>query len=432
MRLRDSLFGVRGEMIMLPLDGVRVVDLTRAYAGAGATRLLGDMGAEIIKVESCRIPDVIRGDIKNPDLEWLYPDNDPGEKPYNRAARHHGTNRNKYAITIELDMPDGIDIFIELVKISDVVISSFPVGTMEGLGLSYEKLKQIKPEIIVACMSAFGEGGPESGYRAFGVTQFQLSGLANLFGYPNEEPIRNPMSPGDTVGAVNGAIAIMLALIHRKNTGKGQYIDLSQLETMVSLIGETVMDYTVNGVMEGRVGNRSSWIVPHGCYPCKGEDEWVSIAVASDKEWHKFCQVSDHLEWAEDERFADLLSRWENQEQLDKLVADWTVKYSKFEIMQMLQKEDIACMAVVNNKEMYSDPQLQSRGFYVDITHPEIGTYPFPGVECRLSETPGSIRMPAPDFAEHNDYIFKELLGMDDVYISKLRETGVIGDEPVG
>ena len=417
-------------MSELALSGIRVIDIAQVVSGPMATKLLGDMGAEVIKIESGFAYDTNRGMLKPEPGEALYPDNVPGDRPYNRAVSFSLVNRNKYGASLDLTKPEGLEVFKRLVKKSDVLLENWAAGVAERLGVGYEEMEKVKPDIIMVSMSGFGRGGPESNYRAFGVTQLQMSGLGYLYGYEDAPPLRSPMSPGDPIAAFYGASAALMALRYRRRTGKGQHIDLSQRETMTHFLGEAILDYVMNHRVAAAMGNHHAWIAPHGCYPCKGDDMWIVISISSDEEWLRLCQVA-RAEWADDERFSTPLKRWRNQMELDKMLSEWTAQHEHYELMHMLQGVGVAAEAVLTSKEIFSDPHLKERGYFENITHPEIGTYPYPGMEFRLSKAPGVVRMPAPCFAQHNDYVFGELLGMDSEEIAQLIEEQITGPVPL-
>ena len=215
-------------------------------------------------------------------------------------------------------------------------------------------------------------------------------------------------------------------------TGKGQYIDLSQIEALTCMIGEAIVDWSMNKRTQPRRGNRHPFMAPHGCYRCRGEDEWVTIAVSSDEEWRRFCEATSNEEWAKDERFSDTLSRWKNQDDLDKLIEEWTLKWDHYEVMHTFQAAGIASGPVLSPAELLADPHLKERGFFETLTRAEVGTHPYPGVYANLSKTPGSLRWPSPCLGEHNKYVLGELLGMSQEEIQSLVDDQIIGTEPLG
>jgi len=403
-------------------QGIRVIDLSMGWAGPLATRLLGEMGAEIIKVESCQRPDWWRGGLRRPET--------PQDKPYENSPHFNSANLGKYGITLDLATPEGIDIFKRLVKIGDIVIENYTPRVMKNLGLDYPVLSGINPSLIMISLPLFGTTGPWCNYTAYGQTTECLCGTGSVTGYTDGPPRLQSMGY-DPVSALYANTAILMALHHRLSTGEGQFIDLSQVESDINLVGGTVMDYSMNKRPQSKIGNRHPSMAPHGCYRCKGEDSWIAIAVSNDREWENFCTAIGNPPWTKESRFSDSLSRWKDQDGLDILVEQWTSQYDHYEAMQILQKAGVPAGAVLPGEELLSDPHLQERGFFQEITRAHVGTHPYPGLVIRLSETPGAIRGPAPCLGEHNEYILNGLLGISHEDIEKLEQKKIIGIEPI-
>jgi len=398
------------------LSTIRILDFTWAWAGPYCTKLLVDMGAEVIKIETNKRPDVAR---------WLPPfaDDKPG---LNRSGRFNKRHRGKLSIAVDMTTEAGCDLVRRIIRISDVIAENYSPRVMKKFGLEYEAVREIKPDIIYVSLSAFGATGLYKDYVAYGPNQAAMSGLANLTGYRDGPPMNLPTAIADPTAGLNGAVAVLAALYYRSKTGKGQHIDLSQTEMFTCLVGQPIMDYVMNGRALSRDGNRHQIMAPHNFYRCRGQDKWVAIAIASDDEWHRFCDALGNPSWASDEKFSDQLSRWRNQEELDKLVEAWTINHTPYEVMEMLQKVGVAAMPAFNGEEIYHNPQLRQRGFLVEVDHPEVGKKVMPGVSMKLSETPGGIRGPAPLLGEHNHYVFGDLLGMSPKEIAQLEEQAVI------
>ena len=419
-------------MSKLPLDGIRVIDLSMWFAGPMAGRLLADMGAEVIKIESLRHIDPWRGPSKqNPRMRELYPDIEFSDTPYNRSAGFNLQNRNKYGVTLDLSTSQGKKIFINLVSISDVVLENYSPRVMINFGFDYPELKEINPGIIMISLPALGRTGPDKDYIAFGQSIDCMSGMAYLTGYVGEEPmLQSGLSYGDPLSGMNAAFAVVSALHYRRKTGEGMHIDLSQVEGLIAFNADAIMDYTMNGRIRERMGNRHSSMAPHGCYRCKGEDNWVVISIPSDDMWQQFCQVIGQPCWVEETRFSNLLDRYRHQDELDKLIEVWTLEFDHYEIMQIMQQAGVPVGPVLNAKELVENPHLNERGFFETVTHPEMGTHPYIGRFARFSRTPIGIRMPAPCLGEHNQYVFGELLGVSDEEMAQLEEQGIIGTKP--
>ena len=285
------------------LRGVRIIDFTRYAAGPQITLLLGFMGAEIIKIESMVDVDHFR----RQESAVIFGSTRAAADCFNSL------NANKKSVTLNLKTPQGLELAKRLVRISDVVVDNFRAGIMERLGLGYSVLREIKPDIIMLSASSHGATGPERGYIAYAVTMGALSGLSEVTGYEGGPPtiVR---SSADLRPGTAAAFAILAALNHRARSGEGQFIDFSAREAISCGIGEIIMDYTMNGRVRTRHGNRDDVMAPHNCYRCRGEEEWVSIAVASDEEWAAMCRAMGNPQWADDERFSDQYSRWQHQQ----------------------------------------------------------------------------------------------------------------------
>jgi len=418
-------------MPKLPLEGVRVIDLSMWFAGPMAGRLLADMGAEVIKIESLRHIDPWRGPVSATVIRERFPNRVVSDRPYDCSPGFNLQNRNKYGITLDLGTDMGKELLQKLVGISDVVLENYSPRIMANFGLDYPALKKVNPGIIMMSLPALGRTGPDKDCLAFGQTIDCLSGMAYLTGYIGEEPmLQSGLSYGDPLSGMNAAFAVIAALRARRRSGKGLHIDLSQVEGVIAFNADAVMDYTMNGRVRQRIGNRHPSMAPHGCYRCKGEDSWVVIAIPSDVAWQRFCGVMGQLSWTGHERFATTLSRYRHQDELDRLIEVWTLKHDHYEVMRILQQADIAAGPVLDAKELLEEPHLNQRGLFEAVAHPEAGTHPYIGMFARFSKTPISIRMPAPRVGEHNQYVFGELLGLSEEEMAQLKEQGIIGNTP--
>ena len=420
-------------MLRSPLEGIRIIDLGNAWAGPLASRILADLGAEVIKVESIQIMDQSRGSIKGTWLAGGFISGDPGERPYNRRGVFHQWNRNKLGMTLNLKSTQGVEIFKKLVQISDVVCENSPPRVMKSLGIDYSILKKIKPDLIMISMPAYGSTGPESNYIAYGILQEQMSGGTALTGYLGEgqSPMKSGIDYGDPTAGAAAAALILVALHYRLRTGKGQWIDLSQTETAALLFGEAIMDYVINQRLGKPMGNRHKWMAPHGCYRCKGDDMWVAISVSSDEQWKSFCHIIGNPSWTKEGRFAVPTTRWENQDELDRLIEESTIHYDHYEFMNILQTSGVPAGAVLSAKERVEDPHLKSRGFFLTGRHPEArGIHLSQGPTMKLTKSPITIQKLAPSLGEHNEYILAELLGISKQEIAKLEKEQVIGTIP--
>ena len=403
------------------LRDVRIVDLGSAWAGPMAGQLLADMGAEVIKVESRARMDGMR--LGRPMVGEDLSGGDRGLWPELQPV-FHGLNRNKLSVTLNLRTNGGRSLLQRLVSVSDVVLSNFSPGVLQRLGMDYDSLRRIKPDIIVAAMPAFGDTGPLRDMVAYAPIIQAMSGMMSLVGYPPEEgePLVGELQAAwsDTVAALCAALGVVAALRHRNRTGCGQYVEAAHLEGTAALLGVPMLQYQMTGGVPSPPGNDDPDFAPHNNYPCAGEDGWLSIAVGSDAEWESLVGVMDDETLGNDVRFADGKSRRRHRRALDDMVSDWTRTRTPQEATELLQRAGVAAMPVMNIADQFADPHLNARDTYVEIDHPHAGAEMLYGVPWRLSRTPGGVRSPAPLLGQHNGYVLSELLGLDDAGIAEL------------
>jgi benzylsuccinate CoA-transferase BbsF subunit len=385
------------------LKDVRILDFTWVLAGPYATRILADFGAEVIKVQ---------------------PPMPPPQDDFNRGY-YNTWNRNKLGITLDMSKAEGVALAKKLVKISDAVVENFTPRVMANWGLDYDNLKKLKPEIIMLSLSTMGNTGPWRDYAGFGATIQAFSGMTYLTSFPGEPPLGLGTAYADHVAGLMGCLALLAALEYRQESGEGQYIDLSQVEAMASLLGGAIADYQIEGEV-APVGNSSTEAAPHGVYRCKGDDRWCAIAVFTDEEWEGFKRALGNPPWADDKRLDTLAGRLENRAEVDRLVEEWTGGHTAGEVMALLQGEGVAAGVVQDAGDLAKDPQLKERGFFVELDHPELGKTLSDGVPLRLSDTPASYNRAAPTLGQDNDYVYRELLGISQGELAKLRRDGVI------
>jgi len=287
-----------------PLEGIRVADFTWVWAGPTCTMQLAHMGAEVIRMESMRRVCTLR-------MLPPWPDGQPG---VNRSGYFNQYNQGKRSIQLDISKPDGVEIAKQIVAMSDVAVENFASNVIDRLGLGYEELRKVKPDLIMISMSGYGRGGPESGYVSYGPAQVPLSGMSQLTGYAGWQPMHVGMSYGDPNAGLHAAFAVLSALFYRERTGTGQYTDMSQQESTMAVLGEGFMEYGMNGVQPPRNGNRVAHMAPHGVFMCAGEDRWLSIACANDNEWNALCGVMDRPELAADPRFRTHADRKANED----------------------------------------------------------------------------------------------------------------------
>lgn len=400
-----------------PLEGIRVIDLTRIYAGPYCSMLFADMGAEVIKVEPPE-GELIR------DNPPMVKEGEGGPHDRSRSGYFLALNRNKYGITLNLKHPKAVEIFQELIKIGDIVLENYAPGVMKRLGIDYPLLREINPRIIMCSISGFGQTGRYSERLAFDVISQAMSGLMSITGHPDNPPTRVGTSLGDVNAAVHAAFAIMTALYYREKTGIGQYIDVSMLETMVGILEGGIVRWTIGKELLTPIGSMNPHEAPMAAFRCK--DGYIIIATVGNEHWQRFCRAVHRPDWAENPEYRTKRQRWEKkyflQEEIEKITAQYTVK----EVGEMMDQERVANSPIFNIKQVIEDPHLKDRGYFVDIDHPVIGKAKIPGVPFKMSETPGSVVRPSPLVGEHNELILGKYLGMNREEIEKLKGEGAI------
>jgi crotonobetainyl-CoA:carnitine CoA-transferase CaiB-like acyl-CoA transferase len=420
-------------MVQEALAGLRILDMTQIAAGPYATLLLGFMGAEIIKVESCSRMDINRGLARpTPESYRMYPQGVPGERPWNRAAHHVHRNGNKRSVTLDLASPLGKQLFLKLVAVCDVLIENYRASVLDRLGLGYADLCTVNPTLVYVKISSQGATGPEKDYGSLGSTLEQTAGLASITGYEDGRPLMTNETYPDPVVGILAVGALMAALRRRRQNGRGAFVDLSQREATVTLLGEAVVDYSLSGRVVAPIGNGHPLMVPHGVYPCRGEDRWVAVAVSSDDEWRGLCQAIGRSELTEDARFATPAGRRRHQRALDDMLCAWSRGHDHYQAMHVLQAHGVPAGPVLTAEEVIADPHLEARTFWDTVDHPEAGTYRQVSTPWRLSKHPRSPTSPAPGLGEHNGYVLGELLGLSTQEITALEAQGIIGTRPVG
>lgn len=399
------------------LTGLKVADFTWSVAGPLTVKFLADHGAVVIHVESSTRPELLR--VLPP-----FRDRRPG---INRSAYNACLNNNKYGLSLDMNHPRAKEVLQRLIHWADVVTENFSPGVMAKWGLSYEDLARIKPDMIMFSTSQMGQTGPRAKIAAYGTQLVSLAGFTHLTGWPDRDPT-GPYGPyTDTTIPHVGVAAIMTALIRRRRTGKGAHIDISQFETALNFISPILLEHAINHRVAARKGNRCSYSVPHGVYRCRGEDRWCAIAIFSDDEWGRLCQVMGRPELATVPRFASFQQRRENEDEIDRLISEWTAERPAEEVMRMLQGVGIAAGVAQTGKDLLeNDPQLAHRHFFRKLEHREIGRHHYEAPPFRLSKTPCELTTAGPCMGEHNEYVCKEMLGFSDKEYSDLMADRVL------
>ncbi|MBI4766976.1 MAG: CoA transferase [Deltaproteobacteria bacterium] len=400
-------------------EGIKVADFAWVGVGPQVGRELAEHGATVVRVESHKVPDSLR----------TFPPFRNGEPGVDRSAFGAAFNTNKYGVAMDLTIPKGQELAKKLVAWADIVTESFTPGTMAKFGLDYESCKKIKPDIIYFSTCQMGQTGPLRRFGAYGMFGTTYAGFANLLGLPDREPLLIFNNYSDFIAPWYLTSTVIAALIRRRKTGEGVYLDQSQVEAGVTFLGPTILDYMTNGRVAKRMGNRDPYRSPHGIFPCLGQDRWVAITVEDENQWGNFCRVVGNPAWSKDQKFSTFLNRKKNEDELETLISEWTSKYPPEEIMKMMQEAKVPCGMVQTAEDLFNDPQLKHREHYRLLEHTVIGEHAYNAPAYRLSKTPNLIYKPGPCLGEDLEFVFKEILGLTDEDISDLFAEGVITTE---
>ncbi|WP_216215385.1 CaiB/BaiF CoA-transferase family protein [Amycolatopsis aidingensis] len=397
------------------LTGVRVLDLSWVLAGPYCTRILADHGAEVIKVESASRPDPTRF------APFMHLSRGPHDDP-DTSGYFNNVNRNKRSITLDLRTEDGLAVLRKLIAASDVVVENFSAKVMRKLGLDYAAMRELRDDVIYVSMSGMGHTGPRSGWVSYADTISASAGLTGLTGWGPDEVVGVIYGHGDIVAGLEAALATMAALEYRADTGRGQHVDLSQLEALAAHMGTSLLEWTALGRDDGPRGNTHPQWTPHGVYQCLGRDRWCAIAVRSDAEWAALCEVLDRADLGADPELADAAGRRAHADLVDKAIGEWTRSLPASWVAEVLQDNGIPAGVVQDGRDLVEhDPQLRARGFYVHAEHPAAGAFLHEGLTVQLADTPGGVRSPAPLLGADTDAVLREVLGMTAKDIERLR-----------
>jgi crotonobetainyl-CoA:carnitine CoA-transferase CaiB-like acyl-CoA transferase len=392
------------------------------------------MGAEVIKVESGRRPDLIRGPAQASPHSGYYPENLPGERPWNRHGYFNERNRNKLGICLDLGLEAGRAVLRDLVRVSDVILDNFSVGVKERLGFGPAAVRALNPAIVSISMSALGETGPEAGYTAYGATIDSLSGLVSVTGYGPDEPENLGINISDPVSGLHGCVAVLAALGRRLRTGLGGHIDLSQLESSIRFFAHALIDYSLNGRVAGPAGNDDPTALLQGVFPCAplppgpdgapgSKDQWLALTIPDRRAWGAVKAVLE-LEVVDE---AGLLS---DRAALGRRIAERTVGWTATDLMVALQRRGVPAGAVHDAPRLFADAQLRHRRFFERITHPEAGMHDYIGLAWKSDGQPRLPARPAPRLGEHTDYVLGSILGYLPDRVARLAESGVTANDP--
>jgi crotonobetainyl-CoA:carnitine CoA-transferase CaiB-like acyl-CoA transferase len=403
----------------LPFDGIRVADFGWVITAPLATLWLATMGAEVIKVESKTHPDVIRagmhgGIASGPEPTW------------HRCGGFNSLNYSKYSCCLDLNQEEARSLGHEIVKKSDIVIEAFTTPIATRFGLTYDQLKEIKPDVILVSCSSLGKTGPLQNVTGFGPANQAFAGLPSMTGYEGG----TPMSMGGTwpdyiCGVIMGYLAVS-ALYHRAKTGEGMHIDFSMAEAVMNMVPGQLLDYQMNGRVATPMGNSDTVAVPHEVYPSQGEDKWVAIAVHDEVQWRAFCAASGHPEWLTDPRFSSADLRMSHRIQLDASIATWTKLQTAQEITELLQKVGVPAFPSVDSQELIHDPQLQHRSQFIELQQREAGLRTHLGMQGLFSAIPERDYFSTPIYDQDNHRVFQDLIGLSPERIEALVDQGII------
>jgi crotonobetainyl-CoA:carnitine CoA-transferase CaiB-like acyl-CoA transferase len=408
------------------LKDLRVIALAHGWAGPLVGQMLGDFGADVIKVESCQRPDWLRtvGLIAGGATDNI-------ESPWEWGTTFNGASQSMRGITLDLNTEKGREIFLQLVRVSDVVVENYAPRVLPQLGITYDTMKAINPSIILLSMPAFGNSGSLRDYVGLAQTTECMGGVAALCGYDGESPILQASAYADPLAGITGAMAVLMAVRHRRKTGKGQHIDLSHVEAITSHIGGPLMDYAMNRRVQPRRGNASSIYAPHGCYRTAGEDSWITIAATTEEEWQALCITMQRSDLTDDPRYNTVSARLGNKESLDSIIEGWTLKMDKYDVMRVLQAKGVPAGPVLHAADLLKDDHLMKTEFFVPLPREHVGIHRYAKTPIHLSKTPGKRKRSAPTLGEHNREILRDLIAIPPASILQLEEENVIGYRPV-
>jgi crotonobetainyl-CoA:carnitine CoA-transferase CaiB-like acyl-CoA transferase len=401
--------------LKLPLEGLKVAEFMWVAAGPWGTRYLSEFGATVVKVESPTRVDTAR-------TIGPFKDNVPGPE---RSGVFATLNANKLGVTLNLASPEGRAVAMRLCEWADVVTESFAPGAIARMGLSYDEIKKVNPNVIMISSCLNGQTGPQATLAGFGTMGAQIAGFGEIAGWPDRAPAGPAGAYTDYIAPKFTAAAILAAIEHRRKTGEGQYIDLSQSECSAQFLGPALLDYVVNGHVVTRDGNRSADFAPQGVYRAKGSDRWVAIAAPDEASWTGLAEAAG-LGWDHDARYSHPDARMANADDLDSAIAAWTADYNEDELETMLQARRVPSHRVSYSEDAMADPQLIHRGHFITVEHPEVGPVPIEGSHILLSATPAVVTAPGPTFGQHNDYVLRDLLGMSEDEVIELVAAGAL------
>jgi len=430
-------------MARLPLEGVRVIDITVVWAGPFATQLLAEWGAEVIRLEPLtavqpqtrgveRARFLTRESVARAAQLGVsgggYPNRDPLPDPWNRSAMFNASSSNKLSFTGNMARPSGQEAYRRLVAVSDVVVENNVPSTGDKIGLTYDYLRDINPGIILVRMPGFGLSGAYAGYRCWGNHLEGMAGHHLVRAYPDLTlDAAGETYACDSIAGLTAALGAVMGLRHRARTGCGQQVEVPQIEAFVQMMGTELLDFTMNGRVAGAMGNDHRSHAPHGVYPCEGPDRWIAIDVASDEQWRALCRVLGADGLSADARYRTAENRWRNRRELDKELSDLTRAWDQMALFRALQAEGVPAGPVQDDGDCFRCPHLAARGFFQEQTRDDLGTHRYPGMLFQWLDTPNRHRRPPVKLGQDNEYVYRELLGYSAEEYDRLVATGKVG-----
>jgi crotonobetainyl-CoA:carnitine CoA-transferase CaiB-like acyl-CoA transferase len=406
----------------LPLAGVRVLDLSMGWSGPLATRHLGDLGAEVIKVEAAVRPDWWRG--------WDTAVADPAESLHEKQAGFNAMNRNKLGITLDLGAPDGARLLRELARTADLVVENNAAGVMDRLGLGYAALSADNPALVMVSMPAFGGTGPWAAYRGYGSTVEQASGLPHLNGLAHWPPVQQHVAYGDPVAGLSAAAAALAALYHRQRTGEGQAVDVAQVECLFPLAAEGIVAQSLLGAPPPRLGSRRPDAAPRGCFRCRGDDAWLAVTVEDDAQWRALAAAIGRPDLADDPGLRDLAGRQRREDEIERAIGAWADPRDADEAMRALQAAGVPAAAVRSEASLLDDPHLLAREVWQEADRAYVGRHRMASTPYRLARAPLPVRRPAPTLGQHTARVLATL-GLGEAALADLAARGITGVSPI-
>ena len=397
-----------------PFEGLRVADLSWVGVGPTVSKYLADHGAEVIRIESTTRPEALRN-------APPFVNDDPN---IDGSGYYANFNSSKLGVSVNMKLEKGVDVVKRLIAECDVVVESFTPGTMARFGLDYESVRAIREDIVMISMPLYGQTGPWADYMGYGHVLQAAAGFSELTGFPDEPPIGTGIAYTDFLAPHFGTAALIAALDFRRRTGKGQYIDLSQLEAVIHGLGTAPLDWTANGNEQTRLGNRDSEAAPHGCYECR-DGRYLVIACFTEKQWEGFKAALGRPDWADLERMRRKWSRLDEQKEIDRHTSGWAMQLPAAQALNTMQKWGVPSGIVKSPEDMHDDQQLRHRGHYWKLDHPVMGERTYDSPAFKLSKTPAELTKAAPLLGEDNEYVFKQILGMSDEEFTGLLIEGV-------